>query len=156
MNYHAPVSEMLATMRHVAGLDALIAEGRSPELEGGIAEAVLDEASKFATDVIAPLNRVGDAHGSKLQNGAVTTPPGWKEAYKAWAEAGWNALPGPEAYGGQGLPTVLHSSRIDKGNLAAIPFALRPFLTVGSVEAIYPHVPAHLNDTFFSNPLSVA
>ena len=107
MTYRAPVSDMLATMRHVASLDRLIADGLAPELEGGVTEAVLDEAAKFAADVIAPLNRVGDAQGSKLKDGAVTTPPGWKEAYKAWAEAGWNALPAPEAYGGQGLPTLL-------------------------------------------------
>ena len=76
MSYRAPVSDMLSTMRHVAGLDRLIADGLAPELEGGVAEAVLDEAAKFAADVIAPLNRVGDLNGSKLKDGAVTTPPG--------------------------------------------------------------------------------
>ena len=78
MSYRAPVSDMLATMRHVAGLDRLIADGLAPELEGGVAKAVLEEAAKFAADVIAPLNRVGDALGSKLKDGAVTTPPGWR------------------------------------------------------------------------------
>jgi acyl-CoA dehydrogenase len=76
MSYRAPVDDILATMRHVAGLDALIAEGLAPELEGGVAEAVLDEAAKFASDVIAPLNKVGDRHGSSLKDGVVTTPPG--------------------------------------------------------------------------------
>ncbi len=88
--------------------------------------------------MIAPLNRIGDAHGSRLQGGAVTTPPGWKEAYKAWAEAGWNALPAPEAYGGQGLPTLLQSACIEMWNSAAFAFALGPLLTVGAIEACMP------------------
>lgn len=150
MTYRAPVSDMLATMRHVAGLDRLIADGLAPELEGGVAEAVLDEAAKFATDVIAPLNRVGDAYGSKLKDGAVTTPPGWKEAYKAWAEAGWNSLPAPEAYGGQGLPTLLQSACIEMWNSAAFAFALGPLLTVGAIEALYAHGSDHLKETYLA------
>jgi alkylation response protein AidB-like acyl-CoA dehydrogenase len=145
---------MLATMRHVAGLDRLIADGLAPELEGGVAEAVLDEAAKFATDVIAPLNRVGDLNGSKLKDGAVTTPPGWKEAYKAWAEAGWNSLPAPEAYGGQGLPTLLQSACIEMWNSAAFAFALGPLLTVGAIEALYAHGSDHLKETYLAKLVS--
>jgi alkylation response protein AidB-like acyl-CoA dehydrogenase len=145
---------MLATMRHVAGLDRLIADGLAPELEGGVAEAVLDEAAKFAADVIAPLNRVGDLTGSKLKDGAVTTPPGWKEAYKAWAEAGWNSLPAPEAYGGQGLPTLLQSACIEMWNSAAFAFALGPLLTVGAIEALYAHGSDHLKETYLAKLVS--
>jgi len=154
MSYRAPVSDMLATMRHVAGLDRLIADGLASELEGGVTEAVLDEAAKFATDVIAPLNRVGDAYGSKLKDGAVTTPPGWKEAYKAWAEAGWNSLPAPEAYGGQGLPTLLQSACIEMWNSAAFAFALGPLLTVGAIEALYAHGSEHLKETYLAKLVS--
>lgn len=154
MSYRAPVSDMLSTMRHVAGLDRLIADGLAPELEGGIAEAVLDEAAKFAADVIAPLNRVGDLNGSKLKDGAVTTPPGWKEAYKAWSEAGWNALPAPEAYGGQGLPTLLQSACIEMWNSAAFAFALGPLLTVGAIEALYAHGSDHLKETYLAKLVS--
>ncbi|MDX3806453.1 acyl-CoA dehydrogenase [Bosea thiooxidans] len=154
MSYRAPVSDMLATMRHVAGLDRLIAEGLAPELEGGMEEAVLEEAAKFAADVIAPLNRVGDANGSKLKDGAVTTPPGWKEAYKAWAEAGWNALPAPEAYGGQGLPTLLQAACTEMWNSAAFAFALGPLLTVGAIEALYAHGSEHLKETYLAKLVS--
>jgi len=154
MSYRAPVSDMLSTMRHVAGLDRLIADGLVPELEGGVAEAVLDEAAKFAADVIAPLNRVGDLNGSKLKDGAVTTPPGWKEAYKAWSEAGWNALPAPEAYGGQGLPTLLQSACIEMWNSAAFAFALGPLLTVGAIEAIHAHGSDHLKETYLAKLVS--
>ena len=154
MSYRAPVSDMLSTMRHVAGLDRLIADGLAPELDGGVAEAVLDEAAKFAADVIAPLNRVGDLNGSKLKDGAVTTPPGWKEAYKAWSEAGWNALPAPEAYGGQGLPTLLQSACIEMWNSAAFAFALGPLLTVGAIEALYAHGSNHLKETYLAKLVS--
>ena len=154
MSYRAPVSDMLATMRHVAGLDRLIADGLAPELEGGVTEAVLDEAAKFAADVIAPLNSVGDAYGSKLKDGAVTTPPGWKEAYKAWSEAGWNALPAPEAYGGQGLPTLLQSACIEMWNSAAFAFALGPLLTVGAIEALHAHGSEELKQTYLAKLVS--
>lgn len=154
MTYRAPVSDMLATMRHVAGLDRLLADGLVPELDGGVTEAVLDEAAKFAADVIAPLNRVGDAHGSTLKDGAVTTPPGWKEAYTAWAQAGWNALPAPEAYGGQGLPTLLQSACIEMWNSAAFAFALGPLLTVGAIEALHAHGSEHLKETYLAKLVS--
>ena len=154
MSYRAPVSDMLSTMRHVAGLDRLIADGLVPELEGGVADAVTDEAAKFAADVIAPLNRGGDLNGSKLNDGAGTTPPGWKEAYNAWAEAGWNALPAPEAYGGQGLPTLLQSACIEMWNSAAFAFALGPLLTVGAIEALHAHGSDHLKETYLAKLVS--
>ena len=67
-----------------------------------VVDAVLEEAGKFATDVLAPLNAVGDRHGTPFKDGAVTTPPGWKEAYRAWAQAGWNGLAAPDAMGRPG------------------------------------------------------
>lgn len=154
MSYRAPVEDILATMRHVAGLDALQADGLVPELEDGLTEAVLEEAAKFAGDVLAPLNVVGDKHGSTLKDGVVTTPPGWKEAYHAWAEGGWNALPGPEAYGGQGLPTLVQSACTEMWNSAAFAFALGPLLTVGAIEAVHAHGSDHLKETYLAKLVS--
>jgi alkylation response protein AidB-like acyl-CoA dehydrogenase len=154
MSYRAPVDDIIATMRHVAGLDALITDGLAPELDGGVAEAVLDEASKFANDVIAPLNRVGDKHGATLKDGVVTMPPGWKEAYQSWIQAGWNALPGPEDYGGQGLPTLLQSACTEMWNSAALAFALGPLLTVGAIEAVHAHGSEHLKETYLAKLVS--
>lgn len=154
MSYRAPISDMLDTMRHVAGLDAMVAKGLAPELDGGLTESVLEEAGRFAADVIAPLNRIGDQVGSVLKDGTVTTPPGWKEAYKAWAEGGWNALPGPEAFGGQGLPTLLQSACIEMWNSAAFAFALGPLLTVGAIEAIHAHGSDELKQTYLEKLVS--
>ncbi len=109
MTYRAPVAEMFFTMRHVAGLDRAIAEGLYGDLTPDLVETILEEAGRFANEAIAPLNRVGDQRGAVFKDGAVTMPPGFKEAYRAWSEAGWNALPGPVEYGGQGLPTLLNS-----------------------------------------------
>ncbi|WP_332684014.1 acyl-CoA dehydrogenase [Bosea sp. (in: a-proteobacteria)] len=154
MSYRAPVEDILATMRHVAGLDALLADGLAPELEDGVTEAVLEEAAKFAGDVLSPLNRIGDQHGSTLKDGVVTTPPGWKEAYHAWAQGGWNALPGPEAYGGQGLPNLVQSACTEMWNSAAFAFALGPLLTVGAIEAVHAHGSDHLKETYLAKLVS--
>lgn len=154
MSYRAPVEDILATMRHVAGLDALVAEGLAPELEDGVTEAVLEEAAKFAGDVLAPLNRVGDQHGSTLKDGVVTTPPGWKQAYHAWAGGGWNALPAPEAYGGQGLPQLVQAACTEMWNSAAFAFALGPLLTVGAIEAVHAHGSDHLKETYLAKLVS--
>ena len=154
MSYRAPVEDILATMRHVAGLDALIEGGLTPELADGLTEAVLEEAAKFAGDVLAPLNMVGDRHGSALKDGVVVTPPGWKEAYHAWAEGGWNALPAPEAYGGQGLPTLVQSACTEMWNSAAFAFALGPLLTVGAIEALNAHGSDYLKETYLARLVS--
>ena len=154
MSYRAPVEDILATMRHVAGLDALISEGLAPELADGVTEAVLEEAAKFAGDVLAPLNVIGDRVGSKLKDGTVVTPPGWKEAYHAWAQGGWNALPGPEAYGGQALPTLVQSACTEMWNSAAFAFALGPLLTVGAIEALHAHGSDYLKETYLAKLVS--
>jgi alkylation response protein AidB-like acyl-CoA dehydrogenase len=73
--------------------------------------AIVEEAGKFAYEVIAPLNRVGDTHGALFKDGAVTMPPGWKEAYRNWAAAGWNGLSAPVEWGGQGGPPTPSTRR---------------------------------------------
>ena len=87
MTYRAPISDMLLSLNHGAGLKAAVEAGHYGDFDADIAAAVLEEAGKFATDVLAPLNRVGDEHGIKLDAGKVTTAPGWPDAYKRWTEA---------------------------------------------------------------------
>jgi acyl-CoA dehydrogenase len=154
MTYRAPVAEMAFTMRHIAGLDRAIADGVYGDLSSDLAETILEEAGRFANDVLAPLNRVGDQHGSRLADGAVTTPPGWREAYKAWTEAGWNALPGSVDYGGQGLPTLLNSGCIEMWNSAALAFGLAPLLTMGAIEALTAHASDQLKNRYLAKMIS--
>ncbi|KAB1074742.1 acyl-CoA dehydrogenase [Methylobacterium planeticum] len=139
MSYRAPVAEMAFTMRHVAGLDAAIAGGTAGDLTLDDARAILDEAARLADTVIAPLNRAGDRHGTPLTDGAITTPPGWKAAYRAFVEGGWNGLSAPAAYGGQDLPLLLNAACSEMWNAGSLAFGLCPLLTAGGIEALDKH-----------------
>src|SRR3954447_22502755 len=154
MTYRAPVPDIVFTMRHVAGLDRAVADGVYGDLSADLAETILDEAGRFASDVIAPLNREGDRHGAVFKDGQVTTAPGWKQAYKAWTEAGWNALPGPLEYGGQGVSTPLHSACVEMWNAASMAFGIGPVLTMGAIEALTTHASDDLKSRYLENLVS--
>ena len=139
MVYRAPVHDIVFTMRHAAGFDRAVADGLYGDMSADLATTVLEEAGRFANDVIAPLNRGGDEVGVTLKDGAVTTAPGWKDAYRAWTEAGWNALPGPVDFGGQGLPILLNSACVEMWNSASMAFGIGPVLTMGAIEALIAH-----------------
>jgi butyryl-CoA dehydrogenase len=104
--------------------------------------------------MIAPLNQVGDRHGSSFKDGAVTTPPGWKETYHAWTDAGWNALPGPPEHGGQGLPTLMGAACTEMWNAASMAFALAPLLTAAGVEALVFHGSHELKERYLDKLVS--
>lgn len=154
MTYRAPVSDIVFTMRHVAGFDRAVSDGVYGDLSADLAQTILEEAGRFANDVIAPLNREGDKHGAKVKDGVVTTAPGWKEAYKAWTEAGWNALPGPVGFGGQGLPTLLNSACVEMWNSASMAFGIGPVLTHGAIEALEAHASDDLKSRYLEKLVS--
>jgi acyl-CoA dehydrogenase len=154
MTYRAPVQDIVFTMRHVAGLDRAAADGIYGDLSVDLAQTILEEAGRFANDVIAPLNAEGDRHGATLKDGAVTTAPGWKDAYRAWTEAGWNALPGPVDYGGQGLPTLLNSACVEMWNSASMAFGIGPVLTMGAIEAMIRHASDELRSRYLDKLVS--
>jgi acyl-CoA dehydrogenase len=144
MSYRAPVADISFTLKHAAGLAQVLEEGLYGELTEDLVDAVLEEAGRFASDVIGPLNRVGDRLGTPLKDGAVTMPPGWKEAYAAWSAAGWNAVAAPADWGGQGLPHALNAACIEMWNGASMAFGIGPVLTMGAVEAMAVHGTAEL------------
>src|SRR5687768_2817849 len=137
MTYRAPVADIAFTLKHSAGLDRAIADGIYGELDIATIDAVLEEAGRFASDVIAPLNSVGDKHGTPFRDGKVTTPPGWKEAYTSWAAAGWNGLASPDDFGGQGLPQAVNAACIEMWNSASMAFGIGPVLTMAAVDALH-------------------
>ncbi len=154
MTYRPPVDEMLFTLKAVSGLDRSIADGVYPDLSDDLVASILEEAGKFAASVIAPLNRVGDRAGTPLSDGRVTMPAGWKEAYTAWAQGGWNALPAREEYGGQGLPALVNAPCLEMWNAACLAFALGPLLTCGAIEALTVHGSQALKDTYLAKLVS--
>jgi 3-(methylsulfanyl)propanoyl-CoA dehydrogenase len=139
MTYRAPVPEMLFMMRHVGELEHAIDDGTYPDLSLDVVENILQEAARFSAEVLAPINRPGDRHGARLCEGAVTTAPGFKEAYQAWIGGGWNALAGPAEYGGQDLPLLLNAGCSEMWNGACLAFGVAPLLTFGGVEALAAH-----------------
>jgi acyl-CoA dehydrogenase len=148
MTYRAPVAEMVFAMRHVGGLDQAIAEGLYGDLSLDLAETVLEQAGAFAGEVIAPLNQIGDRQGASLKDGAVTAAPGYKDAYLAWSQAGWNALPAPPEHGGQGLPTLMNAACTEMWNAASMAFGLAPLLTAAAIEALLSHGSDELKERY--------
>jgi acyl-CoA dehydrogenase len=136
MSYRAPIADIAVALKHAAGLKAALAEGLYGELDEDVVDSVLEQAGRFAGDVIAPLNRIGDKFGTPFRDGVVTTPPGWKEAYTAWAAAGWNGLAAPADYGGQELPHAVNAACIEMWNSASMAFGIGPVLTMAAVDAL--------------------
>ena len=139
MTYRAPINDMLLALNHGAGLQAALKAGHFGDFDGDITTTVLEEAGRFATDVLAPLNRIGDKNGIKLETGKVTTAPGWPDAYRRWTAAGWNAVSGPEAFGGQGLPLAINAACTEIWSASNIAFGLCPLLTLSAIEALDAH-----------------
>ena len=154
MTYRAPVADLAFALEHSAGFGAALAEGLYGDLAHDVVGAVLEEAGKFATEVLAPLNPVGDQHGTPFKNGAVTTPPGWKEAYRAWTQAGWNGLAAPTQWGGQDLPHALNAACLEMWNSAALAFGLGPLLTMAGVDALVAHGSDALKRTYLPKLVS--
>ena len=138
MPYQAPVADIVFSLKHAAGFAAARADGLYDLADEDI-EAVLSEAGRFAAQVIAPLDRGGDRHGVTYADGHVTTAPGFRDAYRAWAAAGWNAVSAPEAWGGQGLPHAINAACLEMWNSASLAFGIAPVLTMAGVNALDKH-----------------
>ena len=154
MTYRAPIQDMLLALNHGAGLKAAVETGHYGDFDPELAAAVLEEAGKFASDVLAPLNRIGDQNGIKLRDGEVTTAPGWPDAYRRWTEAGWNAVSGAEAFGGQGLPLAVNAACTEIWSAANVAFGLCPLLTLSAIEALDAHGSEELKRIYLGKLIS--
>ncbi len=137
MTYRAPVKDMIFTMQELAGLQQLT-EAVPEFADYGVetAQAVLEECAKLNEGVIAPLNFEGDKNPSYWKDGQVFTTPGFKEAFRQFAEGGWQGLQHPTEFGGQGLPKTIGAACGEMINSANMSFALCPLLTDGAIEAL--------------------
>jgi len=134
--YAAPLKDMRFVLNELAGLAEVAKLPGYEEATPDTVDAILEEAARFAAEVLDPLNRTGDVEGSKLADGSVRTPPGFRDAYRKFAQGGWNALPfGPE-WGGQGLPKVVATPVDEMWTSANMSFSLCPLLTQGAVHAL--------------------
>ena len=136
MSYTAPLKDMLFDIEHLARIDQV---AQMPGFEDAgleTAQAVLEECAKLNEGVIAPLNWEGDKNPSFFKDGKVTTTPGFKEAFKQYAEGGWQGLQHPADFGGQGLPKTIGAACGEILNSANMSFALCPLLTDGAIEAL--------------------
>jgi 3-(methylthio)propanoyl-CoA dehydrogenase len=136
MSYTAPVKDMLFNIRHLAGIDQIAQIPGFEDAGFETAQAVLEECAKFNGSVLAPLNWEGDKNPSSFKDGKVTTTPGFKDAFKQYAEGGWQGLQHPADFGGQGLPKTIGAACGEMLNSANMSFALCPLLTDGAIEAL--------------------
>jgi alkylation response protein AidB-like acyl-CoA dehydrogenase len=136
MSYQAPLKDMLFVMNELANLEAVSqlpgCEDATPET----AEAVLEESAKFVAGEIAPLNHAGDKDPSYWKDGKVFTSKGFKEAFKQFAEAGWQGLQHPTDFGGQALPKLVATPCVEMLHGANLAFALVALLSDGAIEAL--------------------
>ena len=135
-NYRAPLKDMRFVMDELAGYKELSQYPEYAEATPDMADAILEEAAKFTGEVLAPLNRVGDKSGCQLTPNGVVTPEGWKDAYKAFCDAGWNGIASPTEFGGHGQPDTLAVAVKEMVCSSNLSFSLGPLLTTGAVEAL--------------------
>ncbi|MCB2099163.1 MAG: acyl-CoA dehydrogenase [Parvularculaceae bacterium] len=134
-DYAPPIADMRFAATKLAGFSEIAAMS-ADDLNEELLASIFEEGGKFAAGVLAPLNRVGDRQGSKLVNGAVKTPDGWRDAYQRFVEGGWNAVPFDPEFGGQGLPWLVATALFDLWHSSNMAFALCPMLTQAAVEAV--------------------
>ncbi|HEX6265418.1 MAG TPA: acyl-CoA dehydrogenase [Burkholderiales bacterium] len=134
--YTAPLKDMRFVLNELAGLAEVARLPGYEEATPDTVDAILEEAARFASEVLDPLNRSGDQEGSRLADGKVRTPAGFREAYRKFAAGGWNALPFEPGWGGQGLPKLVATPVDEMWTSANMSFSLCPLLTQGAVHAL--------------------
>lgn len=134
--YAAPIRDIKFVIEELIGLETVNTLPGYEDATADVATAILEEAGKLARDVLAPINRNGDLEGSRLENGVVVTPTGFREAYQAYVDGGWNSLQFDEEIGGQGLPLLLATPVFEMWDGANLAFMLSPVLTIAAVECL--------------------
>ncbi|NEX91388.1 acyl-CoA dehydrogenase [Caulobacter sp. 17J65-9] len=137
MTFRAPTRDLLFALTEVVGIDRLTTA--FPDCDRDMAAAVLEAAGDLAEGVLAPLNRSGDLHGARFEDGRVRAAPGFADAYRAFSEGGWTSLAADPEHGGQGLPKTLELAVYELMHAANTAFTLCPTLTQGAIEALHAH-----------------
>src|SRR5512140_1571467 len=135
-SYSAPLKDMRFVIKELVGLGPISAMPECADVTADLVDAVLDEAGKFASEVLDPLNCSGDREGARFAEGNVIAPQGFRQAYQQFIAGGWNGLAGQAEFGGQGLPHVVAMPVQEMWNSANMAFCLCPMLTAGVLEAL--------------------
>ena len=155
-DYQAPLREMRFILNEVFDAPALWASlpGVAENVDPETADAILEEAAKITSGVLAPLNREGDEQGCSWKDGEVTTPEGFREAYQTIVEGGWNGLGGNPEFGGMGMPKTLVAQFEEMMQAANMAFGLAPMLTAGACLALDAHGSQELKEKYLPNMYS--
>jgi alkylation response protein AidB-like acyl-CoA dehydrogenase len=137
--YKAPLRDLRFLLHEVFDAPRIYARIGFQEATPDVIDAVLSEGAKFVENFVAPFNHIGDEHGAEFENGEVTTPPGSKEAWKAYVEGQWGAIGANPEYGGQGLPESLELAINELMNEGSVGWRGCGALTIGAIHAIEAH-----------------
>ena len=154
MPYRAPVSDISFCLENVVGFDRVQGTELFAEASTDLVQAMLTEAGRICEEVIAPLNRDGDLHPAKLENGVVRTSPGFAEGYRALAEAGFTGISADPEYGGLGLPHTVTTAVNEMIGSACLSLQLNPLMTQGQIEALEHHASDELKATYLPKLIS--
>ncbi|CAM5331900.1 acyl-CoA dehydrogenase [Frigidibacter albus] len=154
MPYRSPVGEFRFILDQVVPLAPVAATERFAEATGETVDAILTEAGRMCDEVLAPLQRNGDLHPARLENGVLRSSPGFAEGYAAIAEGGWVGLAAPQEFGGMGLPQALNMAVNDMMSGACLALQLNPLLTQGQIEALEHHASDELKALYLPKLIS--
>ena len=149
--FKAPQKEALFVMNELLGYEKHYADLGFTDATPDMVEAIFSEAAKFAENVLAPINANGDEEGCKWEDGDVTTPKGFKEAYQQYVDGGWTGMTHPEEFGGQALPYSLSSVMAEWFSSANHSWAMYPGLSQGCMETLKEHGTAEQQKMFLHN-----
>jgi alkylation response protein AidB-like acyl-CoA dehydrogenase len=152
--YFAPIRDMQFVLKELAGLEQVAQLPGCEEATADLVDAVLEEAARFATEILSPLNWPGDQEGAKWHHKEVTMPAGFKEAYKLFADSGWTALASEPEWGGQGLPRLVAAAVGEMWKSSNHSFSLCPLLTTGAIEALVLSGTDELKKTYLEKMVS--
>ncbi len=156
MSFTAPGREQNFVLKHIADIAELANHERFAGASEDMVEAIVEGIGQFAAGEFAPLNRIGDTVGARWDDGRVTMPAGFKEAYAHFVEGGWASIDGPEDFGGQGLPYSLSALILETCGAANFAFTLCPMLSFGAIEAIHVHGSEEQKASYLPNLISGA
>ena len=152
--YRAPVDDFRFILHDVLKIDNYRNLPTFEELAPDLVCAILEEGAKFCEEQLLPLNAAADSQGCRYENGEVTTPTGFKEAYDTYIQGGWTGLSSDPEYGGQGLPRIVASCMGEMLMSANLSFSTYPGLTAGAVEAIHQHGSPEQKKTYLPKMIS--